>query len=667
MGSFVVRLYLVVLVGVVAACGSDEVDETNRPGSSETTGSDESTGQTDSDVTTADQSNSSNNDGFTTTGSENDDNNEQADSNNPCDAIQCDPLTECTNVDGVGKCSRCPDGHNDVNRDGTICERIASCTQDSCESWAASSGFHQGVCLGDLGCEVMVESSKVESCDSVCASKGLHCGAGNPGYYWIAGYPRYGGSCDIMVSSNLFDCAQVPPEMIECAGPGQETGELSSVECRCYDRIREPPPLNIYVGFPTNGAVLGGASDFTVTGWLEDPNDGLVFPEEVIAVRVNGVEAVVDPQNPSQWRARISIPLVNHKLVATVHSSTGSNSAELVVDNRPTTVSDASAGSGPAFSGPTSIVFAARFTETLVIEEMSAYVTDIDKAELFSIDLSDKGNGIGHRTILSGNGVGRGPNLVAPISVALALVNPEKAFVIDADAAALLSVDIIDQGNGVGHRSIISNGTTGTGPKFLEPFEVVLSADSKTAFVADNGLVALLSVDLVDRGNGVGHRAVISSASVGGGPIFSSTESLAISMDSSTAYVIDENLSTLFSVDLVDNGNGIGFRTIISNGVTGGGPEFSTDTESIAVGPDGTTVLVADDDNSALLSVDLVDKGNGLGFRRVVSDASTGNGLPLSAPWVPAIAGNEVLVTDPDSAAVFLVDLLSGDRALLSK
>src|SRR5690606_37830389 len=97
-----------------------------------------------------------------------------------------------------------------------------------------------------------------------------------------------------------------------------------------------------------------------------------------------------------------------------------------------------------------------------------------------------------------------------------------------------------------------------------------------------------------------GNRTIISSPTVGTGPVISDPEEIAINSTGTTAYVlqVDSNLSTtFFKVDL-ETGN----RSIVSGNGVGAGPDFAI-CRSLAINATETFAYIGDNGNGMLYRV----------------------------------------------------------------
>jgi hypothetical protein len=162
-----------------------------------------------------------------------------------------------------------------------------------------------------------------------------------------------------------------------------------------------------------------------------------------------------------------------------------------------------------------------------------------------------------------------------------------------------------------GNRTIISSPTVGSGPAFLTPLGVTVSALGDV-FVVDEALDAVVGVDPI-----TGARQIVSGCPEGDDPC---------------------------PVPLV--GSGTAFLRPISIASEAPGSLVVTDVEFGAV----------------------VRINSETGDRTIVSDASTGLGPVFFNPVGMAVDSNGMIfVADASRRAVFRVDPISGDRSIVSK
>jgi len=111
-----------------------------------------------------------------------------------------------------------------------------------------------------------------------------------------------------------------------------------------------------------------------------------------------------------------------------------------------------------------------------------------------------------------------------------------------------------------GDRTVI---TDGSGPALDRPSAVQIDRGNQRMFILDNGLRALVSVDLTSY-----DRTIVSqSGTAGTGPAMSNPEGLRLDLANNRALVVDSALRALLAIDLTT-----GARTVLSSDTVGTGP-----------------------------------------------------------------------------------------------
>ncbi|MFG1496757.1 hypothetical protein ABMA57_09000 [Saccharospirillum sp. HFRX-1] len=306
-----------------------------------------------------------------------------------------------------------------------------------------------------------------------------------------------------------------------------------------------------------------------------------------------------------------------------------------------TVISETSIGGGDkAFSSPQAIALDRDNTRALVV--------DANLQALFAVDLNT-----GERRVISDNDTKNGgPTFIAPYAMALDTDN-NRALVVDKSLKALLKVDL-----STGEREVVSdNDTKGSAPGLSYPSAIALGRNNKEALVLDDGLNALLAVNL-----DTGERSLISDSTDDyGDQMFISTPvAIAFDRDTKQALMLDNGLKALLAVDL-----GTGDRGVISDNSTDFSGQKFISPIAIALDSNNNQALVLDYSLYALLAVNLKT-----GARTVISDASTGGGdNAFYNPTAIALdsVNNRALVLNDGSNALLAVDLTNGDRVYVSK
>lgn len=450
--------------------------------------------------------------------------------------------------------------------------------------------------------------------------------------------------------------------------------------------IEPNPAPSVDVWFPVTSTATD-RTDLMITGSASDPHG-------VARVVVSGVDAESD-DGFATWRARVPLALGSNEITIAATDGFGITdpaAARVTVERE-----------GP-FAGAVEGI-------TLDSTGKTAYFADDTRGAIFALDVAANA-----RRIISGSGVGTGPGLSDPWSVALDAPS-NRLVVFDRAALDFLTVDLA-----TGDRATLTSG------KSYSKGAIAIPASGGVGYVADTNLYA------VDLATGTRTLLVPAAGAFAAGCI-------ALDDANQRAFVTDWSTNILFEVDLV-TGNAqplaSGFRARqlafdpqrgrlycacltdaifvvdVATGTTtnvplaAGGPVmedakgmtwheasgkllvgfwegvFAIDPASgertrlfleapgdmpleapsgIDLSPDGRELLVLDAGAERLFAVDLSTRGT-----RIVSDANTGTGASLRE------AG--ALVTDaPRNSAIMLqttpgfeprlsqVDLGTGDRS----
>lgn len=403
----------------------------------------------------------------------------------------------------------------------------------------------------------------------------------------------------------------------------------------------------------------------------EERGEGLelILPRSVIYDELNRCSLVLD--DVTQCALLVSSGSSN---VMAVNLETGDRAL----------ISGADRGTGPIPTFPFSMVLAQSNSCQTVLPESTHCALVLDgnnvNGTVFAVDIAT-----GDRAIFSDETRGSGADFANAREI---LINPisNQAVVVDGEFDSLVSVDLV-----TGDRTLLVDHKQGSGPGLKTPVGIHLAENSicsnvlsdnetqviRCAIMADESKGAVLAVDL-----NTGDRAVISNKDRGTGldlrsvssMVLLSNEQCAAIQPSVTqcALILDSSLDALLLVDLIS-----GNRLLVSGDDLGSGIEFVTP-QSLTVAPNCSGVLttenpcalVLDINLKAVLAVDLVS-----GDRAVVSDAERGAGSLLSNPR--SIVFNEncgiqlennpcVIVVDLNLEALIAVDLNTGNRVVIT-
>jgi hypothetical protein len=293
-----------------------------------------------------------------------------------------------------------------------------------------------------------------------------------------------------------------------------------------------------------------------------------------------------------------------------------------VTGNR-TILSDNTHGIGPAFTAVGGVSLLPN--GDLLVGDGNSF-TSLKQSRLIEVDPAT-----GNRTILSGSGVGTGPDFQTVLS---GLPYGNSIIAVDQQSqGTLFSVDPT-----TGNRTILSGNGVGSGPVFSASGTAILGT---SAVVAVRSANQLLSVDLT-----TGDRTIFSGPTVGTGPSFNVP--VAVTLGSAGSLIADDT-SAIYRVD-PSTGN----RTIISSATVGSGPIWSAGNPyGLTTDANGTIVMAAIF-SAAIYSIDPLT-----GNRTILSDSTHGTG-----PIALALEDPVVIPNVPEPSTIVLAAL--GGLALLA-
>lgn len=278
----------------------------------------------------------------------------------------------------------------------------------------------------------------------------------------------------------------------------------------------------------------------------------------------------------------------------------------------------------------------------------------------------------GHRSILSDDSTGSGPPFGYPISIAVEAAG--NLVVLDAGALRAGTPRIWRVDPTTGQRTIVSDDTKGGGPSFGSPIGIAVEANGTLVVVESRaGLRAVLRVNPLS-----GDRTIISGCQVVPGPLENCPDEQLLGEGLSFEVPLDIAVELSGNFVVVDAGSGVvlrvlpatGERSVVSRPTSvGSGPSFQSPL-GIAVEADGNLVVVEDGffGRKAVVRVDPIT-----GVRTIVSDTNRGEGPLLENPLTIATEPDgQLVVVDvaglfPDLAPrIVRVDRFSGDRTIVS-
>jgi hypothetical protein len=206
-----------------------------------------------------------------------------------------------------------------------------------------------------------------------------------------------------------------------------------------------------------------------------------------------------------------------------------------------------------------------------------------------------------------------------------------------------------------GDRLTVSGGSVGTGPDLEQPLSISVTAGQ--IYVLERGDDWAGGPLVLGVAPSTGNRWIISNWTRGTGPSFDDPSSIA--RYGNTALVADYSLDAILGVDLTT-----GDRRIISDASRGSGPLFVLPT---AIAVDGDWALVGDRGIGAVIAVDLRTGDRHLHSSGYARTGLAGNGPAFSWSNGISILGDVIYLTNRILDAVFALDLLTGERVILSK
>jgi glucodextranase-like protein len=216
-------------------------------------------------------------------------------------------------------------------------------------------------------------------------------------------------------------------------------------------------------------------------------------------------------------------------------------------------------------------------------------------------------------------------------------------------AQKVTAVDIAT-GNRTTLSGLVLGSNVGSGPSFVSPQRMKLDAAHGRLLVADNGVNALMTVDLAS-----GDRATLV-----GSLTPTAVNLLSVALDAATSHAF---VAPLSHGDIIDIDLGTLNRSLFASSRVGSGAEIAVvDGLGLRPGSD-SSLLLLDSDQHALFDLDLAT-----GIRSQLSGPSAGGGPPFADfPVVLSMdaAAPRALVMD-NSGNLFAVDPASGDRTLIA-
>ena len=277
-------------------------------------------------------------------------------------------------------------------------------------------------------------------------------------------------------------------------------------------------------------------------------------------------------------------------------------------------------GNGPEFENPVSIK---------LDDNNRALLMDQILKKIVLVNLNN-----GDRTILEGSGVD------FSVPAGADFFGSQQAIVLDRDMESLIVVDLIS-----GERSLLTNNAIGSGLRFNQPHSLA-DLGGNRALVTDSTSGRLFEVDLTN-----GNRELILD-----NPDEFNLQATALDKPNNRAFFIN---ITEGDPELVEFNLSTKELRVISSATIGSGPTLAFP-EDIVFSPGSNRVFVIDSLARDLFEIDITT-----GNRSIILDNSN-SGLEFDTPLTLAINGAETTAFVGDDGALIAIDLVTGDRTLVS-
>jgi hypothetical protein len=267
----------------------------------------------------------------------------------------------------------------------------------------------------------------------------------------------------------------------------------------------------------------------------------------------------------SALEALISIDMVtgNRKIISTA----GSESTQAI-------------GYGPSIHDPIGIEVNPSYTK--------AWVSLRGNPDLLEIHL-DTGN----RSLLESTPDDNAANFKLPNGISYDTEN-HRLLVSDIYLDRVQAIKLENQTTSIAGRKHLTNNRS---IMLSKPLDTVIDAQNKHIYAIDSVLKAVIAWDAQSNSK------VLSSSLVGSGLSLLKPVAIDLNTADNVAYVADEKLNSIVSVNLLN-----GDRVVLSNQAVGSGPTFKN-LSSISFDPENRSLLVSDTQEKAIFSID-INNGN---------------------------------------------------------
>ena len=382
------------------------------------------------------------------------------------------------------------------------------------------------------------------------------------------------------------------------------------------------------ITFPAAGTKLTGVEQITVSGQTADREDGQIAIDEINSITINDVPVVFNIDDSGRWSAQIPLQQQMEEVtVNAVYNNGESDTFTFTIDNEAALfntyinsfIYDAEANQILAINNSSQLLSVnltdstintvyseSRYSTRDVAQDSGRVVVVNDSLDaLLEIDVD------GTARVISDANIGAGPLFVSPVSVVLDVVN-NRAFVTDNANDSIILVDLNS-----GQRRVVTDATTGAGPLLSNPYTLVLDPNpaANRVFVRDSGLNAVVAVDI-----NTGMRTIVSSSTVGAGPVFNYTRGMVL--DSANNRLLVDSGWQIIAIDITS-----GDRTVFSGDGVGTGPYLGW-TGDIQADFAGNRILATNTDNSSIFAIAL-DTGD---RTEIVTPPTVGEGIDFDFP-----------------------------------
>ncbi len=371
------------------------------------------------------------------------------------------------------------------------------------------------------------------------------------------------------------------------------------------------------------------------------------FSDNVVTLEVPGGNrsllsaGTTDPAFATGNPREVDVDAVSDRYIVNDFSGAAINDTDRLLAIDPVTgdrseLFDNDFGSGPAIQGTAAVALDPADQVLYITSEVADNVLRLELATL-------------ERQLVADNSTGAGPSIGLFADVVVDTAN-NRLLVVDSSSASLVAVDIA-----TGNRSVISSAVIGSGPDLVSPTEIEPDFANGRVYVLDQPAETIYTIDLTsgERTVFIDDPMLMSLMGLAGMEldVANNRMLLAITGDGSSIA------TTVESIDLTTTD-----RTVISSFTTGSGPTFNGDLEDISLLDDGENIMIAA--GRIVYRVELAT-----GNRTIVAADCCGNGEAVQniRNMSYDATRNVLYAVSPDYDAVFMFDVVTGDRVVVGK